>query len=76
MVRIPRLQAWMCFDIILGEFWLREHRGVLDYADNRLWQKGLDSQQSPMSFDLPKVPMPPPNISKESVLPKWLATWN
>ena len=64
------------FDIILGESWLREHRGVLDYADNRLWQKVLDGQLSLMSFDLPRIPMPPPNISTESVLPKWLATWN
>ncbi len=31
--------ALSLFDVILGESWLKEHRGVLDYADNRLWQK-------------------------------------
>ena len=25
------------YDIILGESWLRQHRGVLDYAHNDLW---------------------------------------
>ena len=26
------------YDIILGESWLRQHHGVLDYAHNDLWQ--------------------------------------
>jgi len=26
------------YDAILGESWLRQHRGVLDYAHNDLWQ--------------------------------------
>jgi hypothetical protein len=41
------------FDIILGESWLREHRGVLDYANNRLWQKDLQGNLRPLTFDLP-----------------------
>ena len=41
------------FDVILGGPWLREHRGVLDYADNRLWQKDAAGNLRPMTFDLP-----------------------
>ena len=40
------------FDIILGESWLREHRGVLDYADNCLWQKDMDGKLSPLTFTM------------------------
>jgi hypothetical protein len=46
------------FDIILGESWLREHRGVLDYADNRLWQKDLQGNLRPLTFDLPGIATP------------------
>jgi hypothetical protein len=46
------------FDIILGESWLREHRGVLDYADNRLWQKDLQGNLRPLTFDLPDISTP------------------
>lgn len=47
------------FDIILGESWLKEHRGVLDYADNRLWQKDLQGNLRPLTFDLPGIATPP-----------------
>ena len=40
------------FDVILGESWLREHRRVLDYADNRLWQKDVDGKLSPLTFTM------------------------
>jgi len=46
------------FDLILGESWLREHRGVLDYADNRLWQKDLQGNLRPLTFDLPGIATP------------------
>ena len=26
------------YDIILGELWLRHHRGIMDYAHDQLWQ--------------------------------------
>ena len=48
------------FDIILGESWLKEHRGVLDYADNRLWQKDLAGNLRPLTFDKPGINTPPP----------------
>jgi hypothetical protein len=47
------------FDIILGESWLKEHRGVLDYADNRLWQKDLKGNLRPLTFALPGIATPP-----------------
>jgi hypothetical protein len=50
--------ALSLFDIILGESWLREHRGVLDYADNRLWQKDLQGNLRPLTFDLPGIATP------------------
>ena len=40
------------YDVILGESWLREHRGVLDYADNMLWQKDREGQLQPLVLDL------------------------
>jgi hypothetical protein len=43
------------FDIILGESWLREHRGVLDYVDNWLWQKDLQGNLQTLTFDLPDI---------------------
>jgi hypothetical protein len=46
------------FDAILGESWLREHRGVLDYADNRLWQKDLEGKLRPLIFHLPGIATP------------------
>jgi hypothetical protein len=39
------------FDVILGESWLREHRVVLDYADNRLWQKDVEGNLRPLTFE-------------------------
>ena len=42
--------ALLPFDIIVGESWLREHRGVLDYANNWLWQKDLQGNLRP--FDV------------------------
>jgi hypothetical protein len=47
------------FDEILGESWLRAHRGVLDYADNRLWQKDLEGNLRPLTFELPGIATPP-----------------
>jgi len=47
------------FDVILGESWLRAHRGVLDYADNRLWQKDSEGNLRPLTFELPGIAMPP-----------------
>jgi len=41
------------FDVILGESSLREHRDVLDYADNRLWQKDLAGNLTPLNFNMP-----------------------
>ena len=46
------------FDVILGESWLRQHRGVLDYADNTLWQKGAKGELTPLTFDLPLSNVP------------------
>jgi hypothetical protein len=34
------------FDIILGVSWLRDHRGVLDHADNHLWQKDVEGRDN------------------------------
>jgi hypothetical protein len=42
----------------LGKSWLREHRGVLDYADNRLWQKVVGGSLRPLTFDLPGIASP------------------
>ena len=39
------------YDVILGETWLREHRGVLDYADNMLWQKDRAGRLQPLVLD-------------------------
>jgi len=64
----------MMFDIILGESWLREHRVVLDYADNRLWQKGLDGKLLPMSFEKPTSTAETSGFPV--ALPKWLSTWH
>ncbi len=47
------------FDIILGESWLKEHRGVLDYVDNRLWQKDLAGNLRPLTFDKPGIDTQP-----------------
>jgi hypothetical protein len=41
------------FDVILSESWLRENHGVLDYADNSLWQKDMEGNLRPLTFDLP-----------------------
>ena len=41
------------FNVILSESWLRENHGVLDYADNRLWQKDMEGNLRPLTFDLP-----------------------
>jgi len=46
------------FDVILGESWLREHRGVLDYADNCLWQKDMDGKLIPLTFAMPETYVP------------------
>jgi hypothetical protein len=43
--------ALSLFDVILGESWLKEHRWVLDYADNRLWQKDPAGNLRPLTFD-------------------------
>jgi hypothetical protein len=47
------------FDVILGESWLRAHRSVLDYADNRLWQEDLEGNLRPLTFDLPGIATSP-----------------
>ena len=39
------------YDIILGESWLRHHRGSMDYAHDQLWQL-LPSGPVPMNFDI------------------------
>lgn len=41
------------FDVILSESWLRENHGVLDYDDNSLWQKDMEGNLRPLTFDLP-----------------------
>ena len=52
------------FDIILGESWLKEHRGVLDYADNRLWQKDLAGNLRQLTFDKPGIDTPPSEVNR------------
>jgi len=52
------------FDVILGESWLKEHRGVLDYADNRLWQKDPAGNLRPLTFDKPGIDMPPSEVNR------------
>jgi hypothetical protein len=39
------------YDIILGESWLRHHRGIMDYAHDQLWQL-LPSGPVPLNFDI------------------------
>jgi len=39
------------YDIILGESWLRHHRGIMDYAHYQLWQL-LPSGPVPLNFDI------------------------
>ena len=51
------------FDIILGESWLKEHRGVLDYTDNRLWQKDLGGNLRLLTFDKPGIDTPPSEVN-------------
>ena len=51
------------FDVILGESWLRQHGGVLDYADNTLWQKGAEGNLTPLTFDMPAPTLPPHVVS-------------
>jgi len=46
------------YDIILGESWLRHHRGIMDYAHDQLWQL-LPSGPVPLNFDI----LPPGDIS-------------
>jgi len=43
------------YDIILGESWLRQHRGVLDYAHNDLWQWAEAGLQR-LTFSRPRPP--------------------
>ena len=40
------------YDVILGEGWLKEHRGVLDYADNALLQKDQFGALRPLVLDV------------------------
>ena len=44
--------------VILGESWLRHHRGIMDYAHDQLWQL-LPSGPVPLNFDI----SPPEDIS-------------
>jgi len=46
------------YDVILGESWLKEHAGIMDYAHGQLWQWG-DKGIRPMTFDIPPPPLPP-----------------
>jgi len=46
------------YDIILGELWLRHHRGIMDYAHDQLWQL-LPSGPVPLKFDI----LPPGDFS-------------
>jgi len=39
------------YDIILGESWLRHHRGIMDYAHDQSWQP-LPSGQVLLNFDI------------------------
>jgi len=39
------------YDIILGESWLRHHRGIMDYVHDQLWQL-LPSGPVPLNFDI------------------------
>lgn len=55
------------FDVILGESWLREHRGVLDYADNCVWQKDMEGKMSPMTFTMPDCYTPSHILSGDRV---------
>jgi len=59
------------YDIILGESWLRHHRGIMDYAHDQLWQL-LPSGPVPLNLDIlppgeigcPCLgPSPPPYVS-------------
>jgi len=43
------------YDIILCESWLRQHRGVLDYAHNDLWQWAEAGLQR-LTFSKPRPP--------------------
>jgi hypothetical protein len=52
------------FDVILGESWLKEHRGVLDYADNRLWQKDPAGNLRPLTFDKPGIDTPSSEVNR------------
>ena len=41
------------YDIILGESWLRHHRGIMDYAHDQLWPgQLLPTGPVPLNFDI------------------------
>ena len=61
------------YDVILGESWLQEHKGIMDYAHNELWQWSSEGVQ-PLRFDK-STALPAPGLRslQQEELWKWEA---